>query len=558
MIENILSAIHDIQSEKGVPREIVIEALEAALASGWKKDHGREVNVRFHIHPDSGRITADFLKVTVDEVMDPETEIDIYEARKIDPEAEVGAEVPIPMPEDQIKAASQFSRIASQSAKQVVMQRIKEAEREMIYNKFAGRVGELISGKVRRVEGGHVYVELDGTEGVIPPREQSPKDIYKPKGTVRAIIADLRKTTRGPAIILSRAHPDFVRRLFELEVPEVAEAVVEIVSVAREPGNRTKISVYSHSPDVDPVGACVGSKGVRVQAVVNELKENIDIINWVEDPFYYIAHALAPADVYSVEIFEETLSAEVVVPDDQVSLAIGRGGQNVRLAAKLTGWHIDIKKQSDKLAQDALVVDAEAEAKIQEFLAQEIAVLPLRKPALDALTTAGLATIADVIAQEPEALLALSGFGDSAMDELKLFLGRNGIAYNQAPEEADSAEPALSAVDLETVLNLTVNDLPFSDAGRNALTEAGFETVSDMVGVPTANLLEIEGFSRDDLEAFKNHLLSLGVLYDTGEEGTEGGEDESESAGEVTEAVEESSETAEETTEAPAEAEAEA
>ena len=520
MIDNILAAIHDIQSEKGVPRDIIIEALEAALASGWKKDHGREVNVRFHIHPDSGKITADFLKVAVEEVMDPETEIDLIEGRGIVPEAELGAEIPIPVPVEELKV--DFSRIASQSAKQVVMQRIKEAERELIYNKYAGRIGELISGKVRRVEGGHVYVELEGTEGVIPPREQSPKDLYKPKATIRAVIADLRKTTRGPAIILSRAHPDFVRRLFELEVPEVSEAVVEIVSVAREPGNRTKISVYSHSPDVDPVGACVGSKGVRVQAVVNELKENIDIINWVEDPFYYIAHALAPADVYSVEIFEESLSAEVVVPDDQVSLAIGRGGQNVRLAAKLTGWHIDIKKQSDKLAAEALAVNAEAEAALSALLSQEISVLGLRKPAMDALAGAGLATLADVSAQTPEALLALSGFGEGALEELKLYFAKNGLTWGEAPAE-EAAEQQLATVDIEDVLKLQVSDLPLSTSGKTALLDSGFTSVSDMVGVPTATLLEISGFSREDLEAFKNHLLSLGILYETGEEAAEEG-----------------------------------
>lgn len=518
MIESLLNAVGDITSEKGVPREIIYEALEAALASAWKKDHGRDVNVRFHIHPDSRKITGDYLRVAVEEVMDPESEIDLVEARGILPEAQVGDEVPIPIPNDQINFdPNTFSRIASQSAKQVVMQRIKEAEREMIYSKYEGRIGELISGKVRRVEGGHVYVELEGTEGVIPPREQSPKDIYKPKATVRAVISDLRKTTRGPAIILSRAHPDFVRRLFELEVPEVSEGTVEIVNVAREAGNRTKISVYSHRPDVDAVGACVGSKGVRVQAVVNELKENIDIIDWEEDPFYYIARALSPAEVYSVEIFEESLSAEVVVPDDQVSLAIGRGGQNVRLAAKLTGWHIDIKKQSDKLAADALNATPETDAAISAFLAQGIDTIQIRKPALDALVAAGFTTIAEVAQQAPDALLALSGFGETALEELRLFLSRNGVTLGESAAVAATAEEAVP-LELDAILALQVSDLPLSINSRTALIDGGFGSIADMVGVPTATLLEVPGFGPHDLEAFKAYLLSLGVLYETGDE----------------------------------------
>ncbi|MEO7994480.1 MAG: hypothetical protein ABI743_08775, partial [bacterium] len=230
---------------------------------------------------------------------------------------------------------------------------------------------------------------------------------------------------------------------------------------------------------------------------------------------YYIAHALAPADVYSVEIFEETLSAEVVVPDDQVSLAIGRGGQNVRLAAKLTGWHIDIKKQSDKLAAEALAVNLEAEEAIATFLAQPISELPLRKPALDALTEAGLTTLALVAEQTAEALLALSGFGEAALDELKLFLARNGVSLVEAIAESGEAT---GPIDVDAVLALKVSDLPLSSGAKNGLLDAGFTSVADMVGVPTTTLFEITGFTAADLEAFKQYLLSLGVLYDTGEE----------------------------------------
>jgi N utilization substance protein A len=278
------------------------------------------------------------------------------------------------------------------------------------------------------MEGGTVYIEMEKTEGLIPPAEQVFKDVYKPKSTIRAIIIEVNKTNRGPQVVLSRAHPDFVAQLFKLEVPEIGEGLVEIVNIAREPGSRTKIAVYSNTPDVDPVGACVGSKGARVQAVVNELKgENIDIIHWTDDPFDYIANALSPAQVYSVEVFEEEQSAEVIVPDDQVSLAIGKAGQNVRLAAKLTGWHIDIKKQSDKVAEEEKehVVAMEEELKI--VLATDIADLPIRRSAQTALVDAGFKILNDLIELSKDQVLAIKGFGANSLEDLNRFLREYGI-----------------------------------------------------------------------------------------------------------------------------------
>lgn len=416
--------IQETMRDKGIPIEVIKEAVEAALASAYKKDHGRDMNITFRVDTASGEIKAFEAYLIVEEIEEPEKEFTLEKAKEYDPDAEIGGEILLPKIIKELK----FSRIATQSAKQVVMQRIKDAERELVFLEFFNRKGDLLSGKIRRMEGGTVYVELDNVEGVIPQIEQVFKDIYKPKSTVRAIILDVERTNRGPRITLSRAHPDFVRQLFMLEVPEIGEGLVEIVNIAREPGSRTKIAVYSNTTDVDPVGACVGSKGARVQAVVNELKgENIDIIHWTEDPFDYIANALSPAQVYSVEVFEEEQSAEVIVPDDQVSLAIGKAGQNVRLAAKLTGWHIDIKKQSDKIAEEEKEHVVAMEEELKVVLSTEITDLPIRRSAQNALVEAGFSLLSNVIELTRDQVLNIKGFGANSLEDLNRFLREYGI-----------------------------------------------------------------------------------------------------------------------------------
>ncbi|MBU1023937.1 transcription termination factor NusA [bacterium] len=416
--------IQETMRDKGIPIEVIREAVEAALTSAYKKDNGRDLNVAFRVDATSGEIKAfDVFKV-VEEIEDPETQFTLEKAQEYDPDAKIGGEILIPKENVNL----QFSRIATQSAKQVVMQRIKDAERDLVFQEYLDKKGQLISGKIRRMESGNVFVELDKVEGIIPASEQVFKDVYKPKSTIRAIILDVVRSNRGPQITLSRAHADFVRELFALEVPEIAEGLVEAVNIAREPGSRTKIAVYSNTPDIDPVGACVGSKGARVQAVVNELKgENIDIIHWTDDPFDYIANALSPAQVYSVEVFEEEQSAEVIVPDDQVSLAIGKAGQNVRLAAKLTGWHIDIKKQSDKMAEEEKehVVAMEEELKI--VLSTEIQDLPIRRSAQNALIETGYNILSEIIELTKDQILAIKGFGANSLEDLNRFLREYGI-----------------------------------------------------------------------------------------------------------------------------------
>jgi N utilization substance protein A len=419
--------------ERGVPEDIVIDALEAALTSAYRKEHGKEIQPRIIVKQDKGtKMDVHLLRRVVKEMDDPETEISLEEARTIEPEANYDDFVETEEP----KLNLVFGRIAAQAAKQVVMQRIKEAERDIVYQEFLGREGELVTGKVRRREKGHVYVELERAEGIIPPGEQVDGDRYVPRTIIKAIILEVKQTPKGPKIILSRAHPDFVRRLFELEVPEILEGTVEIVRIARESGFRTKMAVYSNSTDVDPVGACVGSRGSRVQAVVNELKgENIDIIHWTDDPFDFIANALAPAKVYSVEIFDEEEKAEVIVPDDQASLAIGTKGQNVRLAAKLTGWAIDIKNEREKLEEDMKVREVERGEFIIDLMKTPVSELPFRKPAIEGLVEHGFKVLGDLLECKSVELLQVKGFGESTLTDLEKYLNEHGLTYEKDDDQ---------------------------------------------------------------------------------------------------------------------------
>jgi N utilization substance protein A len=287
----------------------------------------------------------------VEEVLDSYREIDLEEAREADPDVEVGDSLGMKMD------ASGFSRIAAQTAKQVIIQKVREAERETIFAEFKDRIGELLNGVVRRFEKGDLVIDLGRAEAVLPHKEQAPREVYRQGDRVKALITDIRMTTKGPQILLSRVHPNVIVKLFEAEVPEIAEGIVEVMGVVREPGSRTKIAVYSHDHDVDPVGACVGMRGSRVQNVVSELRgEKIDIIPWSEDIARFACNALAPAVVSKVYVDEESREMEIVVADDQLSLAIGKRGQNVRLAAKLISWKIDIKSESRA-----------AEAELQQF-----------------------------------------------------------------------------------------------------------------------------------------------------------------------------------------------
>jgi N utilization substance protein A len=340
MPTNLNFVIDQVGKDKGIDRKVIIEALEQAVLTASRKKYGQQGEIEVHYNEEIGEVELFQFKQVVEEVIDPSTEILLEEARELDSEVQVGDSLGV-------KLNTDFGRIGAQTAKQVIIQKVRDAERDNVYNEFKDRKGNLISGTVQRMEKGSLYVNIGRAEAVLLSKEQIPGEVYRQGERIRAYILDVQKNSKGPQIFLSRTHPGFLIKLFEMEVPEISEGVIKVISAAREPGERAKISVYSSTRDVDPVGACVGMKGSRVQNVVQELRgERIDIIPWSQDQAKYICNALAPAKVSRVYIDEENRHMEVVVADDQQSLAIGKKGQNVRLTSKLTGWKIDIKSES--------------------------------------------------------------------------------------------------------------------------------------------------------------------------------------------------------------------
>jgi N utilization substance protein A len=350
MPSNLNFVIDQVGKDKGIDRKVIIEALKQAVLIASKKKYGHQGEIEVHYNEEIGEVELFQFKQVVEEVMDPSAEITIDEAKDLDSEVQIGDSLGV-------KLNTDFGRIGAQTAKQVIIQKVRDAERDNVYNEFKDRKGDLASGVVQRMEKGSLYVSIGRAEAVLLSKEQIPGEVYRQGERIRAYILEVQKNAKGPQIFLSRTHPGFLVKLFELEVPEISEGVIKIISAAREPGERAKISVYSSNRDVDPVGACVGMKGSRVQNVVQELRgERIDIIPWSQDHAKYVCNALAPAKVSRVYIDEENRHMEVVVADDQLSLAIGKKGQNVRLTSKLTGWKIDIKSESkmEKIAGEIL------------------------------------------------------------------------------------------------------------------------------------------------------------------------------------------------------------
>ncbi|MCL6561715.1 MAG: transcription termination factor NusA [Firmicutes bacterium] len=341
MNAELLMALDDLEREKGIDKETLFLAIESALISAYRRNFGSAQNVRVHIDRESGATQVLAQKTVVEHVTDHRLEVTPDEARQVNPLANVGDIVEFEV------TPKNFGRIAAQTAKQVIVQRIREAERGLVYEEFASREGDIVNGLVHRAERGLVFVDLGRTEALLMPSEQVPGEHLRPGERVKLYVVEVKKTTKGPQVYVSRSHPGLIKRLFELEVPEIHDGVVEIKGIAREAGARTKIAVWSEDPDVDPVGACVGPNGARVRAIVQELRgEKLDIIRWDPDPSTLVAHALSPAEVDEVIVDPLSRVARVVVPDDQLSLAIGKEGQNARLAAKLTGWKVDIRSRS--------------------------------------------------------------------------------------------------------------------------------------------------------------------------------------------------------------------
>jgi len=364
---NLKHTIDQIVKEKGIDKRIILDALEQAVLSAANKKYRNTRDLEAHYNEEIGEVELFEFVTVVDEVQDSYKEIDLEEAKEVDPDVEIGDSLGMKID------ASDFTRIAAQTAKQVIIQKVREAERETIYEEFKDRKGELVNGIVRRFERGDIIVDLGRSEAILPHNEQAPREVYRQGDRIKALISDIRLTSKGPQILLSRTSPTLLAKLFEAEVPEISESIVEIKGVVRDPGSRSKIAVYSRDSSVDPVGACVGMRGSRVQNVVSELRgEKIDIIPWSEDIARFACNALAPAVVSKVYIDEESRSMEIIVSDDQLSLAIGKRGQNVRLAARLTGWKTDIKSES-KAAGEEMMQFASFDGTLdQESLTEEV------------------------------------------------------------------------------------------------------------------------------------------------------------------------------------------
>ncbi len=407
--QELLMIFAQLEREKGINQDALVEAIEAALVTAARKVYGSGTEMFARLDRQTGRIEIYQRKEVTIQVVESSMEISLLEARQLDPEVMPGDEVEIEID------ANEFGRIAAQTAKQVIVQKLREAEREMVYNNYSGRVGEIINGIVHGFSRGAIIVDLGKTEAELPPKEQVPRERYKQGDRIKAYILEVKQNAKGPQVILSRTNLNFLTSLFDLEVPEVAEKIVEIRSAAREPGGRSKIAVVSHDSNVDPVGACVGVKGSRVQAVVNELRgERIDIIPWLTDPALFVSNSLSPAQVTRVIINESDQAMEVIVADEELSLAIGKNGQNVRLAARLTNWNITIKSESqvetEKLEEESPAQDEGEKDGLFDGISEKV---------VQAMQEAGYDT-AEAIAEASDAdLRGVPGLGPKTVDKLR-------------------------------------------------------------------------------------------------------------------------------------------
>ncbi len=410
MNRELINVIEQIVREKGIDKEVLFEALESALLSASRKSLGPAENFRMHIDRKSGDLRVYCRKKVVSEVTDDKLEISLEDAKALNTDAELDDELEL----EQERPPQDFGRIAAQTAKQVILQKVRDAEREGIYSEFAGKEGQILRGVVHRIEKRNVILEIGKAEAILPEREQIPGERYNPGDRIRAFVLEVRRTAKGPQISLSRTHPGYLARLFETEIPEIQEGIVVVKATAREAGERAKVAVASTKRDVDPIGACVGLRGTRIQVISRELRgEKIDIIEWSHDPATFVARALSPAKVSSVTISEAAAlesqpSALVIVPDNQLSLAIGKKGQNARLAAKLTGMRIDIKSESEVEAERTLAFDAVAGRAALDALAG------MTPELADALTAAGVGSPATIVRAGREKLALVAEVGDCA------------------------------------------------------------------------------------------------------------------------------------------------
>jgi transcription termination/antitermination protein NusA len=482
----IIQVADAVAREKGIDREEVIDAMEQAIQKAARSRYGHEHDVRAIIDRKTGDIRLARYTEVVETVENEATQITVEEAQKKDPEKKAGDFFVEPLP------PVDFGRIAAQTAKQVIVQKVRDAERQRQFEEYKDRTGEIVNGLVKRTDYMGVTVDLGRAEAILRKDDQIPREPFKLGDRVRAYVYDVRREARGPQIFLSRAHPQFMAKLFAQEVPEIYDKIIEIKSVARDPGSRAKIAVLSHDSSIDPVGACVGMRGSRVQAVVGELQgEKIDIIQWSPDPATFIVNGLAPAEVAKVVLDEERRSIEVVVPEDQLSLAIGRRGQNVRLASQLTGWDIDI-----------LTEDEESERRQQEFRARSqlfIDALDVDDVLAHLLVTEGFTTVEDVAFVPMEDLLSVEGFDEEIANELRAraqaFLAEQDRKLTERRKELGVADDLATIPGLSPAMLVTLGESGVKT--RDELAEyAGFE-LSD----PADGLLRAHGIGEDDANA---------------------------------------------------------
>ncbi len=457
----LLQIADAVAREKSIDRMIVVTAMEDAIQKAARSRYGQETDVRAEINPKTGEIKLQRLLKVVDQIENTATDILVEDARRRNPAAQPGDYIAEPLP------PMDFGRIAAQSAKQVIVQKVREAERDRQYEEFKDRIGEIVNGQVKRVEYGNVIVDLGRGEGIVRRDELIPRETFRYGDRIRAFIYDVRREQRGPQIFLSRTHPQFMTKLFAQEVPEIYDGIIEVRSVARDPGSRAKIAVISRDSSIDPVGACVGMRGSRVQAVVNELQgEKIDIIPWSGDAATFIVNALQPAEVAKVVLDEDAERIEVVVPDDQLSLAIGRRGQNVRLASQLTGWDIDILTEQE-----------ESERRQKEFQVRSqlfIEALDVDEVVGQLLASEGFASVEEIAYIELDDLASIEGFDDETATELQN-RARDYLARIEA--EQDEERKALGVED-------ALKEIPgVNTAALVALGKAEIRTIEDFAGL---------------------------------------------------------------------------
>ena len=493
----LLQVADTVARDKNIDREEVLEAMEQSIQKAGQSKYGREHDIRVHIDRHSGEISlARYLEV-VEEIENEATQVTLAQARRKKPDAEVGEFLVDPLP------PIDFGRIAAQSAKQIIVQKVRDAERKRQYEEFKDRIGDIVHGLVKRIEFGNVVVDLGRAEAVLRREESIPREHFNNGDRVRAFILDVREEVRGPQIFLSRTNPNFMAKLFAQEVPEIYDGIIEIKSVARDPGSRAKIAVYSHESSIDPVGPCIGMRGSRVQAVVGELQgEKIDIIQWSPDPASFVVNALAPAEVAKVVLDEDASRIEVVVPDEQLSLAIGRRGQNVRLASQLTGWDIAI-----------LTEEQESQRRTEEFRARSqtfIDALNVDDVLAHLLVTEGFTSIEEVAYVPLEDLTEIEGFDEEIAEELR----------DRAQQYLSARDEELSRRRIELGVDDALAAIPGLDAATLvALGEQEVRTLDDLADLAGDELLEISPASDMTLDRANEIIMAARAHWFEDEEG---------------------------------------